>query len=207
MRKYLLLIVSLFLTSASNRLDEGMNIPKFFVRVYNESASGYVMLKSDNLFNGKNKAVVISFFASYCKPCKKEIFVLNDFYNKHRDKGVLIVEISIDSEKDGIDLFKSIVDDSKLTIPCVIDQMGVISRRFGVESLPTLFVFDKYGYVKKRFEGYTEESIKDFERVVLDLISDEKVKIDEKMTPQDGGQEVGTSFKKDSEKKEEHGVK
>lgn len=205
MRKFLLLIVSLFLTSASNKLDEGMSIPKFFARVYNESASGYGVVRSDNLFNGKNKAVVVSFFASYCKPCKKEIFVLNDFYNKYRDKGVMIVEISIDLEKEGMDLFKSIVDDSKLTIPCVIDSMGVISRRFGVERLPTLFVFDKYGYVKKRFEGYTEESIRDFEKVVLDLISDEKVKIDEKMTPQDGGYEVGTSRKKDSKKKD--GVK
>jgi len=165
-------MVLLSLGPADNRLEEGMKVPKFFVRMYNEVQSGYSTIKGDDLFDGKNKAVVVSFFASYCKPCKKEIFVLNDFYNTYKDKGVMIIEISIDTEPEGMELFKKIVTEGAFSMPCVLDTMGVMSRRFGVEKLPTLFVFDKYGYVKKRFEGYTEENVKDFEKVVMSLIDD-----------------------------------
>ncbi len=167
-----------FLVSAGNKLEEGMSVPKFFARIYNEVKSGYSIIKADDLFNGKNKAVVVSFFASYCKPCKKEIFILNEFYQKNRDKGVTIIEISIDTEPEGIELFKKIVDESNITMPCVVDPMGVMSRRFGVDKLPTLFVFDKYGYVKKKFEGYTEENVNSFEKIVLELI-EEKPKTEE----------------------------
>ncbi len=173
MKKILFVFLcGIFLVSAGNKLEEGMSMPKLFVKIYNESKSGYNIIKSDDLFNGKNKAVIISFFASYCKPCKKEIFVLDDFYKKYKDRGVMIVEISIDTEKDGIELFKKIVDEKNIVMPCVVDPMGVMSRRLGVDKLPTLFVFDKYGYVKKRYEGYSEENINSFEKVVLELIED-----------------------------------
>lgn len=172
-RRFLLsLLFASILISASDRLEEGMMVPRFFVRIHNEEKSGYSIIKSQDLFNGRNKAVVISFFASYCKPCKKEIFVLDEFYKQYRDKGVMIIEISIDTEKEGIELFKEIVKSKNISMPCVIDNMGLISRRFGVDKLPTLFVFDKYGYVKKRFEGYTEENVNNFEKVVLQLIED-----------------------------------
>ncbi|MGC8928536.1 MAG: TlpA disulfide reductase family protein [Myxococcota bacterium] len=168
----LIFLCATLLLSAGNKLEEGMSIPKFFVRIYNNKKSGIEVIRDSDLFNGKNRAVVISFFASYCKPCKKEIFVLNDFYQKYKDKGVTIIEISIDTEKDGIELFKKIVDETDIAMPCVIDTMGAMSRRFGVERLPALFVFDKYGYVKKKFEGYTEENVKGFEEVVLELMGD-----------------------------------
>ncbi|MCX7958799.1 MAG: TlpA family protein disulfide reductase [Deltaproteobacteria bacterium] len=173
MKKILVIVFCMtFLVAAGNKLEEGMSVPKVFAKIYNEAKSGYSVIKADDLFNGKNKAVVVSFFASYCKPCKKEIYVLNEFYQKNRDKGVMIIEISIDTEQEGIELFKKIVDESNLTMPCVVDPMGVMSRRFGVEKLPTLFVFDKYGYVKKRFEGYTEENVNSFEKIVQELIED-----------------------------------
>lgn len=189
-RVFLISICSIALLSLSNKLEEGMSVPKFFVRIYNEAKSGYSIIKSEELFNGKNKAVIVSFFASYCKPCKKEIFVLNDFYQKNKDKGVIIIEISIDTEPEGIELFKKIVDDTDITMPCVVDPMGVMSRRFGVDTLPTLFVFDKYGYVKKKFEGYTEENVSNFEKVVIELIEDKpkreenKTIIDNKSLPE-----------------------
>lgn len=189
-RVFLISICSIALLSLSNKLEEGMSVPKFFVRIYNEAKSGYSIIKSEELFNGKNKAVIVSFFASYCKPCKKEIFVLNDFYQKNKDKGVIIIEISIDTEPEGIELFKKIVDDTDITMPCVVDPMGVMSRRFGVDRLPTLFVFDKYGYVKKKFEGYTEENVSNFEKVVIELIEDKpkreenKTIIDNKSLPE-----------------------
>ncbi len=201
MKKILLLIAVIFLISATNRLEEGMNIPKFFVKVYNEASSGYSILKAVDLFNGKNKAVVISFFASYCKPCKKEIFVLSEFYNKYRDQGVMIIEISIDTEQEGINLFKSVVDDLHISMPCALDSMGMVSRRFGVEKLPTLFIFDKYGYVKKRFEGYTEDNVKDFEKVVMSLISDKKVQEDSKSVESDKVIIKNQKPKADSDKK------
>ncbi|MCX7942990.1 MAG: TlpA family protein disulfide reductase [Deltaproteobacteria bacterium] len=178
-----LLLCSMIFISAGNKLEEGMIVPKFFVKIYNENLSGFSVIRSDNLFDGKNKAVIVSFFASYCKPCKKEIFVLADFYKKYKNKGIMIIEISIDTEPEGIELFKKIVDETGIEMPCVIDPMGVMARRFGVSKLPTLFVFDRYGYVKKRFEGYTEENVNNFEKIVLGLIEEGAMDEDIKSLP------------------------
>lgn len=49
---------------------------------------------------GNKKYVLLDFWASWCSPCLKEIPKMKDIHNKYSDKGLVIVGISLDDDKD-----------------------------------------------------------------------------------------------------------
>lgn len=49
---------------------------------------------------GENKYILLDFWASWCRPCLKEIPKMKDIYNKYKDKGLVIIGVSLDTEKD-----------------------------------------------------------------------------------------------------------
>ena len=46
------------------------------------------------------KLVVLSFFATYCEPCKKELPFLEELYKRYSDQGLGVLVVSIDKDKD-----------------------------------------------------------------------------------------------------------
>ena len=47
----------------------------------------------------KQGPVFVQFWATWCIPCKEEMKVLNDLWNKYQDSGFVLVAISIDDQK------------------------------------------------------------------------------------------------------------
>ncbi len=103
-------------------------------------------------FKGKKK-IVVSFWASWCEPCRMELPELRTFYEKyHRaDSRFEVVAISTDQERFQAEKY---VKEAKLPFPVVWDESGAIGERFGVESIPVLYVIDENGKVVYGQTGY-----------------------------------------------------
>jgi peroxiredoxin len=103
-------------------------------------------------FKGKKK-IVMSFWASWCGPCRMELPELTAFYEKyHRaDSKFEIVAISTDQDRFQAEKY---VKEAKLPFPVVWDESGMIGDRFGVESIPVLYVIDENGKVIYGQTGY-----------------------------------------------------
>lgn len=100
--------------------------------------------------------VIISFWATYCKPCHKEIPELEKFYKKHKDEKIKIFLISIDTKGAGIVV--PFAKERNYTLPILFDPYKKTSQRYGVESLPALFVIDPDGIIRYSSMGYKEEN-------------------------------------------------
>jgi len=101
----------------------------------------------------RGKKLVVSFWASWCGPCRMELPELQAFYEKYhaKNKNFEIVAISTDEIRREAERY---VRDAKLTFPVLWDEDGKTGEAFGVEGIPMLFVIDENGKVIQTQAGY-----------------------------------------------------
>lgn len=114
--------------------------------------------------------VFISFWATWCGPCKKEIPELINVYNKYQSKGLTVLGISTD--KSGQGTVKSFVESRKIPYTILLDSDGeVFSRKYKGMGIPYGFLLDKEGTIVKSFYGYTPGFEKSLSEAVENLLA------------------------------------
>jgi peroxiredoxin len=96
-------------------------------------------------YRGK-KNLVLSYWASWCGPCKVELPELREFYRQHHkaDADFEILAISIDEEKADAEEY---VATEKLPFPVLLDPHSRVADSYTVGAIPTMFVVDKSGKI------------------------------------------------------------
>jgi thiol-disulfide isomerase/thioredoxin len=103
------------------------------------------------------KMVMVSFFATWCEPCKKEMPELVRLYEAYKDQGLGVMLVSIDKGKDKRDEVVALAEENKVPFPVVHDRFQVVARRYRAERLPYMLMLGPDGVVKTVHVGYTEE--------------------------------------------------
>jgi thiol-disulfide isomerase/thioredoxin len=152
---------SAFGAGEKDRYDVGEEIPTFTLRALNGDVLGESYICIDRYFgpNAKEpkKALLLSFFASYCEPCKKEMPLLAALYDSYKDKGLAVVLVSIDTEPDKIDVAKDLAKDAGVKFPVLSDRFNIVAKRYFVQKLPNSYLASSDGKVLMANVGYNED--------------------------------------------------
>ncbi len=106
--------------------------------------------------NNEGKPFIISFFATWCKPCLRELKAINEVYEDWQEEtGVKLVAVSID-EGQNTDRVKPLMDALGLEYEVLLDPNGDFKRAMNVNMIPHVFVIDGKGNVAYAHTGYTE---------------------------------------------------
>ena len=151
----------------------GKSIIEFRALVYNNKIAKVNMLDIANYVgtdsNKKKKLLILTFYANYCKPCKKELPFLNKLYKKYKNKGLIIVAVNTDKDKDEIVEVKEFIKDNALEFPILKDSYNIISRRYSIENFPTMFLVNGNGKILKATIGYDSNEAK-LENDIVNLL-------------------------------------
>ena len=112
------------------------------------------------------KVVLIDFWATWCGPCRRAMPFVVNAYRKLHEKGFEIVGISLDRDRDQMLQFTK---DKNMPWPQYYDGLvweNKISRRLGIEGIPTMWLVDKQGHLR------TTEAGDDLEAEVARLLSE-----------------------------------
>ncbi len=119
--------------------------------------------------------VVMSFFATWCKPCMKELPHLQNVYESFQGKDVKFFLIDITEATRTTKGFedapkaKPFLEAKGITIPILNDNRGVTKEKYGVSTLPRLFIIDKYQTIQLTKHGFHDGE--DFEGELTEVIS------------------------------------
>ncbi len=97
------------------------------------------------------RVVVVSFWGSFCGPCRALFPREKALVEKYRDKPFVLLGVNVDADAEE---FRKAQAAHGLTWRSWFDGPdGPIARQFGVNCYPTVFVIDHTGVIRFRSEG------------------------------------------------------
>lgn len=98
---------------------------------------------------GDNELVVVNFWATWCQPCRIEMPQLERLYAEYGEQGLEVLAISAE-DRATVETFLAA---HPYSFPILLDPDGVVTRRYGVEAIPTTVMVDTDGHVIRTRTG------------------------------------------------------
>ena len=170
---------------AEDLADVNKPAPSFRLPVYNAKAFGETSVSVDQYVgleatDKKTKVLLVSFMASFCGPCRKEMPVLQALHEKHRADGLRVMMVAIDTEAEGQKKVEELVAENKVTFPVAKDRFNIVARRWlGTKSpLPSLFIVRPDATIASVHRGYSEDGAELLVEELPDRVAGQVVDVD-----------------------------
>lgn len=102
----------------------------------------------------QNQPVILRFFITDCKFCKADTPVFNDYYNKHKDQGLMVLYLTTTTDRGQVAKFAK---DLNISFPVGIDANRKISELFNIKVKPQTIVFDANHLIRGAILGGVTE--------------------------------------------------
>lgn len=154
MQKSIFTIFSLFFTAfafAQNSLtDDKRSIPAVDIKKLDGKNF------NSSQFDNNGKPMVISFWATWCTPCKKELNNINEYYSDwQKETGVKIIAVSIDDSRN-TNKVQPYVDSQSWEYEVYLDPNGDLKRALNVNTIPHTFLIDGNKKIVWQHTSYVE---------------------------------------------------
>ncbi|MEJ2257306.1 MAG: TlpA disulfide reductase family protein [Woeseiaceae bacterium] len=122
---------------------EGRTAPDFALR----SASGDNLRLSEY----RGNVVMINFWATWCGPCRQEMPLLDELYDRYERVGFNLLGVNIDDDSSRA---MQMVDELGVGFPVLFDARKEVSKLYDVEAMPVTVILDRQGTVRYVHHGY-----------------------------------------------------
>lgn len=145
MKKFILLLFALVAVSAAKAQLPHMEL--------NDIDGNKVQIDT---IGTHGQPVIIDFFATWCKPCNRELSAISEVYKEWQEEtGMRLVAVSIDQAQN-IHKVKPLVDENGWEYEVLLDPNSDLKRAFGIQMIPYVLIIDGNGKIIYRHSGYTD---------------------------------------------------
>lgn len=124
--------------------------------------------------NNDGKPFAISFFATWCKPCMRELRAIDEVYDEWRkETGMKMYIVSIDDAQNTSKV-KPLVDTEGWEYEVLLDANSDFFRAMGLQTVPHMMVVDGNGKIVYTHSGYTDGSEEEVIKTIRKLTAKKK---------------------------------
>lgn len=117
----------------------------------------------------RGKVVYVDFWAAWCGPCREAMPQYERLYRQHRDQGLVIIGVNVDSERaPAAAMLKRV----KPSFPIVFDPKGQWAERFALPAMPSAYLIDRRGVVRHVHVGYKRQTLPELEKKMAELLAE-----------------------------------
>jgi len=111
----------------------------------------------------RGKVVFVDFWASWCGPCQKSFPWLSTMHDRYAAKGLSIVAINLDKDRDLADGF---LRKYRAPFTVAFDPSGKTAKAYGVWGMPSSFLISRDGLILRSYSGFDPKNTKVIETLV-----------------------------------------
>lgn len=126
--------------------------------------------------------VLISFWATHCKPCIKELSKLQKRYSEYKEKGFEILAIDVDGPR-SVSRVKSKVKGLKWEFPVLFDTNKDIYRKFHVLGIPHTVLIDQENEIRYTHTTYRSGDEKIIWEKVDEILAEQQATQEQEEAP------------------------
>ena len=124
---------------------------------------GGTLARSD--FAGK--PLIMTFWASWCGPCRKELPALAELWQTYKGQGLQVVAVNVDKDLPRAEAF---LEGTPVPFPVALDSDSALVDRFDEDSVPATYWIGADGTIRLKTVGYDEKRAGQFEEHVKALL-------------------------------------
>ena len=164
MRKQILTFLAVLLATTFSFSQESRSLPN--VKVKTLAGDAFNISDLDN----NNKPMVISFWATWCKPCKKELNNISEVYEDwQKETGVKLVAVSIDDSR-SMSKVAPYINASDWEYEVYLDPNADLKRAMGVSTVPHTFLLNDKKEIVWQHRGYFEGDEQELYEKIIELV-------------------------------------
>ena len=120
----------------------------------------------------RGKVVVISFWATWCRPCLQELPHMQRFLDAYGEQGLEVLAISTD-QPDSLSQVRSIVRRNSWTMQILLDPEGAVTQLLNPRgNNPFTIIIDRHGRIVETHEGFSTGDEVHYEEVIQALLAE-----------------------------------
>jgi thiol-disulfide isomerase/thioredoxin len=158
-----LFALALMLSPCAFALEAGGAVPDLVVPKLDEPTQTLAFASL------RGSVVYVDFWASWCVPCRVSMPALDAIYKRDRAKGFAVVGDNM--VVSGVPA-KRFLAKVSVTFPLVSDGQDAVAKVFDVKTMPSGYLIDRKGVVRKVHRGFTEETAAALEREIEALLKE-----------------------------------
>jgi peroxiredoxin len=99
----------------------------------------------------KGQVVLINFWATWCGPCRREMPLLDQLYQRYKGLGFAMLGVNVEEDSTLADRF---LKDTPVSFPVLLDRQNAVSKLYDVTAMPSTVLVDREGRVRYVHYGY-----------------------------------------------------
>lgn len=115
----------------------------------------------------RGQVVMINFWASWCGPCRQEMPLLEQLYQRYQSMGFTLLGVNVDEDHTAAD---KMLGNVTVSFPILFDDQSQVSKQYQVKAMPSTFMVDRDGQVRHLHKGYKPGYEEDYQQQIRALL-------------------------------------